>query len=368
MTRYVLPPASSRDAYALGPDGAALRTGDVVTDGAELREIVLGNHLARVTYAARSPDVQRGCHMLQVPIGGAWTDAMEPDMADWSYYAVSVSVVADRATVVEASDEAVEVAFQWDSFDLTSFSGGGVIYRDWNAAINYAQSQANPNWKKITSTKLVKTIRVQRGEPGYYVGWHSDPRIGPLGSQIPALNSETAWGERELGTGGGNAVAWASSGNVARWPAWADDADGRWTAAGLGATANKIWWPGIRDPAYAPYTGAAWIATQPDGYPAVQAAGPYYVADLHYSIAAAKFIAMRDAFEIGCWKVGTRGGTVLHFTNEIHGPHGAPYRHQAFIGGVPYVADSSNAYANEPTLALQNAIDQRVRALQWPKS
>lgn len=346
-----------------GTGGVTLPAGTVVT-GAALRDIVMWGERTRVTYRARTPDVQRGCHMLEVLAGGEWIEAMEADQADWSYFVVSLTSLYDRATVVEASDDAVEVAWQYNAH---SFTNTPIPYRDWNNGINYSQGAVNPNFKTITSTKLIKTIRVQRGEPGYYVGYHSDPRVGPHGSQIPAQNNETAWGERELGLSGGSAAAWASTGRIARWPAWADDVDGRWTAAGLQATANKVWWPGIDDATYAPYNSSAWISTQQAGFPAEQATGPFYVCDIHYSKPVAKILAMRQRFEVGGWKVGTYGGIVLHHTNEAHAPTGVPYRHQAFIGGVHYAPDSSSAFANEPRAGIVRTMDELAAGLRWPE-
>lgn len=352
-----------------GTGDAALAQGDVIT-GSAVRDIVITQgDSTRVVYTARTPDVQRGCHMLQLNINGTWTDTMEADMGDWSYYTITVGSTADRATVVYKSNDAVEVAFQWDAFDLSSYSGGGVPNRDGtvSAALNYPQSSATV--KRITATKLIKTIRVQRGEPGYYVGWHSDPRVGPTGSQIAAsLNVDTAWGEREIGLGGGSAVGWSSGRTaVARWPAWADDVDGRWTANGLGSTDNKIYWCGIGDPTYSPYNSAGWIAVQGSGYPNTQSTGPFYVADLHYSIPVAKVMVSRIARCIGFWKVGTRGGAVSVFTNESHSPAGVAYRHQLFIGCKHYTADSSSAYANEPSASIQSWASGLAAGLAWPE-
>lgn len=350
-----------------GTGGAALAEGDTITTG--IRDIVISQgNLTRVVYTARDPDVQRGCHMLQLNIDGTWTDTMEADQADWSYFGVSITATADRAKVVHKSDDAVEVAFIWDEFDLSSYSGGGIIYRDWAQAINYAQGQSNPNWKLIDTIKLTKTIRVQRGEPGYYVGWHSFPYVGLPQDVIPNETSEdTAYGERELGLGGGSAVAWSSNGRTARWPAWADDEDGRWTAQGLGATTNKIWWAGIKDPHYAPYTGSDWIAVQGGTYPDMQATGPYYVADIHNSIPVAKIMVSRIPREIGGWKVGTYGGIVSHFCNEDVDDSGVIYRHQIFIGCKGYTADSSSAYANEPSASIQTWASGLAASLAWPE-
>jgi hypothetical protein len=351
-----------------GTSGATLAQGDVVT-GAAVRDIIItqGNS-TRVLYTVRTPDTQRGAHMLQLNISGTWTDTMEADEGDWSYYGVSVTATADQATVVYKSNDAVEVAFQWDAFDLSTFSGGGVQFRDWtaNANLNYPESSAVV--RRISATKLIKTIRVQRGEPGYYVGWHSDPRVGPNNRQLSTLNVDNAWGERELGLGGGSAVGWSSGRSaVARWPAWADDVDGRWTAAGLSGTANKIYWCGQADPTFAPYDSAGWISAQGSGYPNTQTTGPFYVADIHYSIAVAKIMVSRIARCVGFWKVGTRGAAVSVYTNEDHSASGVPYQHQWFIGVRSYTADSSSAYANEPSASLQSWASSLASSLDWPE-
>lgn len=357
-----------RGVTVTGTSGATLVTGQTVT-GSAVRDIVIANDLAKVNYVARTPDVQRGAHMLQLPnAAGTFVDAMEIDQADWSYYAITVGATADSATVIEATDDLVRVAFKWTAFSLTSYAGGGVPYRDDAQGLNYAQGAVNPNWKVITSTVLTKTIAMNRTDPGYFVGWHSSPRVGPPNSLVSAAE-DTTYGERELGLGGGSAVAWSSSGNTARWPAWADDVDHKWTNAGLSGASNKIWWPGIKDPTYAPYNSAAWISTQPAGYPATQASGPFYVADLHYDTTGkpfAKILASRIAREIGGWKVGTYGGPVSHFNNEDHTGAGVPYEHQVFIGGAYWPANSANAFAAEPSTELRSAMAAIATGLDWP--
>jgi hypothetical protein len=354
-----------------GTNGAALAQGDVVTGSAVRDIIITQNNTTRVVYTARTPDVNRGSHMLQVNISGTWTDAMEADQGDWSYFLITPGSIADRATIVFKNADACEVAFQWDAYSLVSFSGGGQPYRDTRLdgaqGLNYAQGAVNPNWKLITSIKLVKTIRVQRGEPGYYVGWHSNPYIGLPDHLIDSATEETTdYGERELGLGGGAAVNWSSASRTARWPAWGDDVDGKWTAQGLQATSNKVWFPGIKDPRYTPFNSAAWIAVQGGSFPQMQSTGPYYVGDLHYSIPVAKILAMRIPREIFVSKIGVYGGVISHHNNEDHSPAGVPYRHQVFIGARHYVADSSSAYANEPTQYIQDWASDLAESLEWP--
>lgn len=341
--------------------------GDIITGAANLRALRCRNGFAGWSYAVRAPDVQRGSHMLEMNTAAGYVEVLDAEFGDYAYFISSIAVIADRAVVVELSDDAVEVAFQWDVHPHTA-----VALYDQTGSPNYNNV---PAVKTSSSCRLQKTLRVQRGEPGYYVGWHSTtPTNEPDVGLVPSRNNDTGWGEREIGIGGGAAVCWSSSGNVARWPAWIDDLDGRWTAAGLAATANKVWWPGIDDPTYLP---AAWNPPlSPAGFPAEQANGPFYIADIHHdtvTVPYARLLATRQKLEMGAWQIPFStavawGSPTVHMLNAARSPAGTPYRHMAFIGAIAYAADSSSAFANEPKASIQASMLALATNLRWPST
>jgi hypothetical protein len=339
-----------------GTGGVALVEGDEVT-GSAVRDIILQNALAKVTYEAKTPDEQRGAHTLYISDGnGGWQDTMEFNMGDGGYFCISVGVIADRVRVFQATDDIVTLACQWDAFDLSSFPGGGVsVISDVTGSATGA---------RYTSVRLTKLVTMVRGKPGYFVGWHSTPRISPPDTKLPTpWGNLNGWAEREFRNGDGAACAWSSNTAVdpVRYPAW--QSDPRWVAAGLSAVANKLWRAGILDPGYSPYTDAAWVSVQPNR---AQAAGPYYVADIHYSFPVARIMAFPEPFEVIYNLVGVHGGALLHFANEAHTDADIPRAHQAFIGAMLYVPDRSSAHANEPSSGVQATLHALALSLEWP--
>lgn len=322
--------------------------------GASVRDVVIQNGLVKVTYEVKTPDSEKGAHTLYRWDGSAYTRATTTQYGDWSFFVVGFTVVADRAIVLEASSDLVEVAFEWTTFSI----GSGVPDYDSTPSLNYASGQSGANYKKILSTKLTKVIKVMRGREGYFAAWHSTPRVGPSANLIPAYNNETAWGERELGTGGGNRVSFASTGNSCLHPDWGADSRG-WIPLGFTGAANRPMWPGIDDSqAY----GAS-ASLQPAGFPADASSGPWWLADLHAENATTypfcRYVILRQRLECGFWQFGDGqyGATVVHFTNEASDDSGIPYRYMVFIGAFPYTSPSLSA---EPTTALKQRVAARA--------
>lgn len=352
-----------------GLGGVVYAEGDVITDETAIRAIELWNGLIKVTYEVKTPDSEMAAHTLYAyESDGTASRVMTTQYGDWSYYVVGFSRPADQATVTLVSDDAVEVDFQWDDWDISSFNTGGPYATTDEGYLIYPESSSTPR-KVATIRKLVKSLRVERGKAGYFIGWHSSsPRIGPANHQLPTLNYYTGFGERELGTGGDTVVAFSSAGNVSRHPAWG--AKSEWTAAG--SPSNRKAWMGIDDPFESPWDTASYIATQHAGFPHDQTTGPYWVGDIwsfNATIPWVKYIVMRTRLEIGVWQFGATatGNIVCHYVNEMHSPAGIPYRHQVFIGCVRYLADSSNNYAYEPSSSLQATIAE-LADLDWPES
>lgn len=350
---------------AFGANGVRYSAGDVVT-GADLRELYLSNGFVKVAYDVPSnPAEQTLAHFLYLDDGaGGWSRAVGAQYGDWSYYLITGTVPFDRATVIESSDDAVEIEFQVDAYAV----GAGVYERREDGSLVYPASSPTP--RQFSTVVLTKPIRVQRDEVGYYVGWHSHPRVGPGDRYIPAHNHYTDYGERELGFPN-NAVAFSSASVTTRHPAFGQTA--AWTAveASLGVLANHAAWMGVCDPtgAVSPtyYADPLYIAAQPAGFPATQSAGPYWVAGIDNAIDVARVICLREPLEIGVWQFGSQSGiVVLHFTNEMHSPAGIPFRHQAWIGAVAHTPDRSAGYANEPTTALRNRMAAIAGSLNWP--
>jgi len=337
-----------------GTGSLSLQVGDVVT-GSAVRDIVLQNGLVKVTYEAKTPDAEKGAHTLYRWDGSVYTRAMSTQYGDWTYFAVAFTVIADRATVIEAGPDAVEVAFQWDALDMTAYNSGGP------AALGPADEAVYTSGgvqKKIATTKLIKTIRVVRGREGYFTGYHSIPRVGP--QLLPTNNKESAAGEREFGTGGGNRVFFTSAGVQCLHPDHGDQAG--WAGQGFTGSDNRACWGQHDDPTSTPWNAAGVIALQPSGFPGTQTTGPWWVADLDYQNATTvpfcRYIATVARFQTGSWQFGSGqyGATVIHYANEAQDSTGKVHPFQIFIGAFLYTSPN---LALEPTTALKQRVANR---------
>jgi hypothetical protein len=347
------------DVIAYGPNGT-LNKGDVIT-GADVTSVYMQNGIVKYT----QPDVGPTGHLDRWD-GAAYTRATGTD-GDYSYFVTNSgnSVLCDRITVVECTTDGIELAYQWDTWQLGATT---IAYRDWvgSGSRNFPDSSATP--KYITTTKLTKTVVMRRGREGVFLGWHSDPRVGPFALQIPAQNNNTDWGEREFGTGSGNRVSFSSSGNSALHPDWG--ADVRWGGAGVYPTIRH-WWAGIDDANYASYANVDYIALQETGFPAEQTTGPWWIADLPSDNATTRpfcrYIVMRQRLECAAFQfsAGAYGQTVIHFVNEANDASGVPYRTMVFLGAFLY---TSSDLALEPTTSLPSAVANRAHATDFDMS
>lgn len=381
-----------------GTDGAALAAGAKIT-GPGVRDIVIENGVVKVTYelmdqrGESAPAHELGAHMLYRRTGGdpgVYSRALSTAYGDWTYFVAPFQKGAVEAHVLTSVDDVAEVAFVFDhALDWPGFqdtyghtpswwqgpgpctaqngckcflSGCGVLERDHTGyPIRVAPFCAEP-WclRRIYSVRLVKTIRVERCAEGYFVGLHSDPSLSPKNGS--AANNQASYGERELGTGSGNAVTWSSAGNVFKHPGQAQHG-----------------WMGIDDPTY---IGSP--AGQLPGFPSEQTEGPWWVADLPYhnragEIPFVRYLMMEHRLETGVWafSTGQVGTTVVHFVNDEIEASGMPTRYHLFVGAMPYISDDEQSCAipglsgtwrcfpNEPKAPVTAAIQARV-PLTWP--
>jgi hypothetical protein len=381
-----------------GPGGVPLEAGAIVT-GPDVRDILLDNGEVHVTYeltdqyGADPPKHQLGAHMLYRKVEDAppvYRRALTTLYGDWTFFAAPFKDGAVEAHVLTRIDDVAEIAFVFeheldfpgenDTYGHTPswwqgpgacttangckcyLSGCGVTERDQSGVgIRIPPYCDQPSClRRIRSVKFVKTIRLERCAEGYFVGYHSDPSLSPKDGL--AGNNENSYGEREFGTGSGNAVTWSSAGNVFKHP---------------GQTQHS--WMGIDDPTYLP----DWPGQYPD-FPAEQLEGPWWVADLPYFNRAdetpfVRYIMMEHRLETGVWAFNQKqlGSTVVHFVNDETEATGLPTRYQLFIGALPYVSDDEiqcavpgltgtwRCYPNEPKMALTQAIQARA-PLSWP--
>jgi hypothetical protein len=364
--------SSEYDCTVTGTDGVDLPKGTVIT-GAAVRDVVLCNGIVKVLYTARTPDVERGSHMLQRRIDGVYTDTMQAAHADYSYFRIAIGVLCDRVVVLENTAARVKVAFEWTAFSLSSGGDGGPLIINVDGSLSYPEGSSTA--KRHATTKLRKVIVLCQGREGYFVGWHTDPLIGPQGKLLyvgSAYNNENAHGERELGPGDGVAVAFSSAGVVSRHPESGDAATWDALEASQGVQSNHPTWSGIGDPYFtAPiFQHALYAPTQAAGFPGTQLVGPWWTASLAVDDDAepypvCRYVVMRKPCESGTWQYGsTYGIHVTHYVNEWHDDDGRPFETMLFIGAYPYESDeditTEAGRAEEPSAALQTAIAARA--------
>jgi len=307
-----------------------LVTGSVVTGSTDISALVLQNGLVQVKF---TPANGVYCHLFRWT-GSAYTRAVEESRGDWCYF-VQDPPAPDLVRVIEAGPDLIELAVEWTTYTLP---GSGIPYFDSSNALNYAEGQVLPNYKRITSTKLIKSVILKRGREGFELGYHTEPRVGPYAKNIPAHNNESDWGERELGPLSGVAVGFSSANVTVRHPE---------------ALTHAYY--GIDDPAVA---GGA-----------EQTTGPWWVGGLHSANATTfpfcNYVALRQRLETGSWQfaVGQSGHIVVHYVNEASDSAGVPYRTMVFIGCFPYTSPydltTVGGRASEPTTALRHKVANR---------
>lgn len=366
MLRHVLTDTSRR-CVLTGTGGAVLPVGTVVT-GADVHDIVADNGDIRLTTELTAPDDgQRGACHLRRYIDGALVRAHSAQYGDRTYFVHSIENSPDSVTVITSTKDVIVLEMEWTTHTL----GAGAPLIDGGTgsprAYGYGYVEGSSVIKRMPSTTLYKRVRIERGAEGYFVGYRTSPHVGPHKRDLPSVyySNDNTWGERELSPDGGDgAVTFASSGNVARHPAWG--AGAAWTAPVVAAVGgNRVHWLGIDDPTYAPWTDAAVIATQHDGFPNEQTSGALWVASIHYdpAVPLVRYGVPFIRCEVGAWQESAiaYGSIVSHWTNEVEGSE-----YQWFFGATHYVADSSNGFANEPSSGLIALMNSKASALEWP--
>ncbi|HRK46453.1 MAG TPA: hypothetical protein PK324_12560 [Nocardioides sp.] len=364
-----------------GAGGVELSAGQVVTGEANIRAIVISNGEIKVTHGTPSiPGAETLAHYLwAVDESGAYTRVMSAQYGDWTYPVVGATVPYNRATVRQATQDAIEVAFQVDAYSLSSAFGGlGVRRRDdANEALDYPINSSTA--KSDTVVAFVKTIRVERGVPGYFVGYSFYPDILPGNSHVPSYNDVPDYGEIEIGPGSDVAVAFSMvAGSLiatARHPAFGSDA--RWAAAeaAVGNIADHAANMGIYDPdgTYQPtyWANATVRATQHALFPYRPTTGPWAVAAINASpsIPYCVYMVLRYPMLVQSAQVsdGSNGYLRILYYRKKHATNGHPFRFPVFIGVTPHVADPSSGYANEPSPGLQSTIAAAASGVDWPE-
>lgn len=368
-----------RSRCTITASGSPLATGDTVTSSDALRSTTIETNDIKLVYRENGSSNPASCH-LYVKNNEEWVRCFDAVEADWAYYVVAPSAQADRIKVIEASDDAVEISIEWDAYSLTGYGGGaGFNSRDYARNLIYPSSSTTP--RQIASLKLRKVVRVVRGLKGYFAAWHSAPNFVPMITAVgQAANNELDLGEREMGTGGGSRVTWASSGVVCYSPAWRDQRDWSAFAAHSPSSDNYHCWLGSDDITAPPFNHATFIAMQPAGFPAEAASGGFYAADIYPTTNVVRYIVQKNPNQIGVWHYdGQNGILVNHLTNPWVEADGRPTRFPIFIGAEYYVADSTSAavsgytgnvaYGNEPSTTIRATIASRVADVTgaWPR-
>lgn len=372
--------ATPSDVTVTGTDGVALSAGTILrksVDGEDaLRALVFQNGLFKVTYE----DLGGEPCVLHVYMkrDGAWVHIVDNTYGDNVFVLAPLAVAWDEIEIIEASGDAVEIAFRMNehALNVPYLGSFGITNRDQDNNANY---QSNGVVKAWTVCKATYLVRMERGLAGYFRSIHTEPRIAPAMKLLTGpgaiRNNESDYGERELWIGFGSAVAWSSNpeAGVARFPAWGDKAE--WDAAELiiGDIPNHTFWHGIDDATYGAMANAAYAQTQnnPSGFPRQQLTGPWYFADIAADSIVAnvcRYNVQQMPLESGTWQFGSQRGTSSnHFSHSWPDEAGLPMRFQTFFGAFSYAADTSDGYANEPRDAVRAEVSRLVGALVWPQ-
>jgi hypothetical protein len=352
-----------------------MKAGDVLT-GSDIDDWTLENGIVKITKTALVPNPVEGGLTMGRWDGSEWLDCFGPQYGDWCFFSAPLQALPESVTVLEYTTEAAEIVLKWTiPLDTGYHPIGGILDRDWEGVANYDNGA---QFKIIEDVVFYKTIRLERGKEGYFVGYHSIPFLSPKNGLDG--NNETGYGEREAGLGDENAVAWGSNDIVVRHPEYG--ADSNWGGAS-DYPAQRHAWLGIDDPnTSAPYINADYInytngirGSGVPQFPAEQTEGPYYVACLSANNATTcrvcKYIVMADRLEVASWQfsAGAYGQMVVHFVNEIRDDSAAYRRFQLFIGAFPYTSvydmTSASGRANEPTATLKSTVARKATLIDF---
>ena len=319
------------------------------------RSIVIDNGIVRVSYPELPNPDQLGGHMLELNVDGAWRPVLGRWYADWTFFASPFFAPAHTAHVLSETPDAVEVAFEFDHWldypggyttrghvprwwDESTrgpctleagcgcyLSGCGIVARDFDGAAIYEHNLLDET-KRVRHISFVKVVRVNRCESGYYVGYHSTPRL--TGSWIEDFPYEGSVGEREFGLGWMSSVTFASSGVVVRNPE-----AGQHTSLGLVEQPDGPWW----------------FAT----IPPAEASHPYIL-----------FMAEEHALPSFVWQFSPdhTGIPLVHKMNPEIEVDGRPGRYQTFLGAFPYTMSDRAA---EPSPEARAGVLARLPEV-WP--
>jgi hypothetical protein len=373
-----------------GSGGAALATGDVITGTSAMHAIVMSNGDAKCKFEVPVPGTSQvvACHLF-LTRDGEDLRCFDTTYGDYSYFFVGNATEPDRVRIIEATPDACEISIEWDNRSLGS---PGLVERNPAGTVNYYNNAVESPFSQATAhylsslTTLRKCVRMVRGLPGYFLAWRSTPDVTPIvTAHSQGLNNDKDHGgEREFGTGAGTAVAWASTGKIAYFPAWRSQRDWSAVTTAIPSFDNFAWWPGIDDAPYANWDHATVIAMQPSGFPTHQTTGPWYVARIPVSgyggsANVASVLVQQNPNEIGVWCYAGQSGIVVnHLTNPWIEADGQKTRFPIFVGAVYHEPDATSvakagytgtvAYGNEPSAAVQASVTALVASVDgsWP--
>lgn len=360
-----------------------LSAGDVITSTSDMRTAVITNGLFKLDGQVASGQSHPTAHIpyLRDLSDGSWLQLGHSSYGDWSYF-VAPTTNYDSMTVLEASGSAVEVAWRITAQSVLATYPSGITMRDPDGSPVYYD---NGVLKTHTTIAIEKRVRFEEGLPGYFMSWWSEPRMGPSLKQITAgtdTNTTEDFGEREFGPGHGAAVCFSSNSDAGACHSSGWRTRSVWTTVetAIGHAVNRHWWAGIRDPLYGDYAHASYAQSQGAGFPRVQSAGPWWIADIPNwdgAPAVCRYAIMQRKLEAGGWCFSTTCDTSCHFCHSPPDGNGRPMTWQVFYGSFAYTADSTSgpltgytgdqAYANEPTSALRSQVNTVASQLAWPK-
>lgn len=331
-------------------------TGDVLTE--DLRGLTVDNGIIRIRYGAHAMDFRDtgvifentergldhvlagrhtdhpsvteagGCLSAACHSGGThWHDAVYPWYGDGSTYSSAAPPDADRVRVLEASEDAVELAYEWDELRLDrlrspeycvlgNYPECGPTSRDHEGSAVWIRG-LNDVVKSIKSIRLWKVVRVERCSPGYYVSMRSDP---------PLVWDEQ--GSRALRLGYVTTVsAWTCDGRVVvHHPNSGFHAD-------LGVTDC--------------------IADMPDQTPGAHEDWPFMRFMRTYR--PMRFLSL----QYSPTQLGSPGA---HDIWDVPGHDGRPVQWQAFIGAIEYASPDESL---EPTQQAQELLDDALGSVTF---
>lgn len=192
---------------------SAIETGDVITSS--LRALTIDNGIVRLRYGGHAFDFRdqgvtsentsehvwhvmaarhtddvtvasgMGCQSSACHSNGThWHDTTNPWYGDAAKLFIAPAADADRVRVLEASDYAIELAYEWDAHALDGLSGMstciigtypncGPVMRSQDSVGAYFINSST--YKSVPTVKMWKTVRIERCAQGYFSSLRTDP-------------------------------------------------------------------------------------------------------------------------------------------------------------------------------------------------